>query len=309
MPRPQKPFFTRRRNDSKTFLFSINPASGLPRRICLDWQRRSFQDFPDALAQYRSPKNKSSADAGVIALIQHLNRELEAETSRHIPPENITVGDWAKKFIDIETSPRTGRNSSKNRPYSPGTLDTYKSYYDTHIKNDPLAKLLMSEVAEDDIMAFTNRLSVKKLKTGNIGGGSRTFAGTVIFLRMAFNEYRRKHKRWYNPFQDLDPPSLNSIPWDALPEDEFLKLFYPGVLQNTMELAVCACMFLSGLRRAEIAALKPDCLDWKTPKINVKYSWQRYNKANRVVGPTKSKKARDAPFDIILQESFKKLWE
>jgi hypothetical protein len=29
MPRPQKPFFTRRRNDSKTFLFSINPASGL----------------------------------------------------------------------------------------------------------------------------------------------------------------------------------------------------------------------------------------------------------------------------------------
>ena len=167
----------------------------------------------------------------------------------------------------------------------------------------------MSEVEEDDITAFTNRLSIKKLKTGTIAGGSRTFAGTVIFLRMVFREYQKKHKRWFNPFQDLDPPSLNSIPRDAMQEDEFLKLFYPGILQNTMELAVCACMFLSGLRRAEIAALKPDCLDWKTPKIMVKYSWQRYERNNRVLGPTKSKKVRDAPFDPILQEAIKKLWD
>jgi integrase len=67
-----------------------------------------------------------------------------------------------------------------------------------------------------------------------------------------------------------------------------------GILQDTLELAVCACMFLSGLRRAEIVVLKPDCLDWNTPKITVKYSWQRYDRKNRVLGPTKSKKAREA---------------
>ncbi|MDR1306918.1 MAG: hypothetical protein LBK74_05045, partial [Treponema sp.] len=82
MPRAQKPFFTRKRSDSKTFLFSINPASGLPRKVCLDWQRRSFQDFPDALAQYRNPKNKSAADAGVIALIRYLNQTLETDNTR-----------------------------------------------------------------------------------------------------------------------------------------------------------------------------------------------------------------------------------
>jgi integrase/recombinase XerD len=308
MPRPQKPFFTRRRNDSKTFLFSINPASGLPRKVCLDWQRRSFQDFPDTLAQYYNPKTKAAADAGVIALIQYLNRELEKNNVRRIPQENIMVGDWAKRFIDIETSPRTGRNASKNRPYSLGTIDTYKSYFNTHIKDDPFAGLLISEVDEDDVAALINRLSIKKLKTGDIMGGSRTFAGTIIFLRMVFEEYRKKHRHWYNPFQDLDPPSLNSVPRDALPEDEFLKLFNPGVLKDTMELAVCACMFLSGLRRAEIGALKPDCLDWITPKIMIKYSWQRYNTKNRILGPTKSKKVRDAPFDPILQDAIKKLW-
>jgi hypothetical protein len=183
-------------HDSTTFLFSINPASGLPRKVCLDWQRRSFQDFPNTLVQYRNPKNKSAADAGVIALIQRLNQDLEANNTRRIPPENVTVGDWAKKFTDIETSPRTGRNASRNRSCSLGTLDTYKTYYNTHIRNDPIAGMLMSEVDEDDVTTFTNRLSVKKLKNGAPMAGSRTFTGIVIFLRMVFREYRRKHKRW-----------------------------------------------------------------------------------------------------------------
>jgi hypothetical protein len=73
------------------------------------------------------------------------------------------------------------------------------------------------------------------------------------------HKYRKKNRRWFNPFQDLDAPLLNSVPRDSLPEDEFLKLFEPGVLKNTMELAVRACMFLSGLRRGEIATLTPDC--------------------------------------------------
>jgi hypothetical protein len=209
MPRTQKPFFTCKRNDSKTFLFSINyPASGLPRKVCLDWQRRSSQDFPDALAQYRNPKNKNAADVGVIALIYHLKQGLETDNARRIFLENITVGGWAQKFIGIETSLRTGRNASKNRPYSLGTLDTYKAYYNAHIKDDPFSGLLMSEVDEDGVTAFTNRLSIKKLKNGDPMVGSRAFAGTVIFLRMVFREYRRKNKRWINPFQDLDPPSL-----------------------------------------------------------------------------------------------------
>jgi integrase/recombinase XerD len=76
-----------------------------------------------------------------------------------------------------------------------------------------------------------------------------------------------------------------------------------------MELAVCACMFTSGLRRGEIAALKPECLDWNTPKITVKYNWQRYNKKVRVLSTTKSKKQREAPFDPILQAAIRKLWE
>jgi hypothetical protein len=73
-------------------MFSINTTSGLSRKLCIDWQRRSFQDFPDALAQYRNPKNKSAADAGVIALIRYLNQVSEAGNARNlIMPRNLGI--------------------------------------------------------------------------------------------------------------------------------------------------------------------------------------------------------------------------
>lgn len=84
----------------------------------------------------------------------------------------------------------------------------------------------------------------------------------------------------------------------------------PGVLKTAMERAVCAVMFLSGLRRSEIAALKPEDLVWHRddPKIKVRRSWQEFDHKERVLGPTKGKKERVAPFDTVLQVAVKKLW-
>jgi len=167
----------------------------------------------------------------------------------------------------------------------------------------------MLEVTEEDAIEFVTRLSVKKLDNGNLMSGSRTFAGVIIFVRMAFKTYQRKNRKWFNPFQNIDPPVYKSITRDALPEEEMLKLFYPGVLKRAMELAVCAAIFLSGLRRSEVAALKPEDLDWHTPKITVRRAWQNFDSINRVLGPPKGKKARIVPFDPVLQEAIKKLWE
>jgi integrase len=274
MPRPQKPFNTPKRRDSKTFQITINPASGLPRQICREWQRKSFQDFPDALAIYRNPKTKAAAEKGAFALIEYLKKNAEdGAIIRQVSAEKITVGEWVQKFTDMESSPRTSRNAARNRPYSPDTLDTYRTYFNCHIKGDPIANIKMADIEEDDLTAYINRLSIKEKKDGKILGGTRTFAGILILMRMAFTFYQKKHKRWFNPFLDLDAPKLNSGQRDALTEDEIVKFFEPGVLKDTMELAVCACMFLCGLRRAEIAALKPDALDWHTPKILAKRAW------------------------------------
>jgi integrase/recombinase XerD len=266
--------------------------------------------LPPELAIHSNPKTKAAADAGTIALIDYLKKKhREGNALSRASAEDITVGAWIEKFTAVETSPRTGINASKNRPYSPGTVNTYRCYFTNHIKGDPLCSLKMSEVEEDDALEFVTRLSVKKLENGNQMSGSRTFAGVIIFVRMAFKAYQRKNRKWLNPFQNVDPPSYKSITRDALPEDEILKLFYPGVLKRTMELAVCSAIFLSGLRRSEVAALKPEDLDWNTPKITVRRAWQNFDSVNRVLGPPKGKKARVVPFDPILQEAIKKLWD
>jgi integrase len=308
MSRPSKPFTTPRRGDSKTFQITINCSSGLPWKICQEWRRRSFQDFPEDLIRFRNPKTKAAAEAGAFALVEYLKKRLGEGTAQRIRFDDITVGAWIEKFTAMETSPRTGFNASRNRPYSPDTLQTYRGYYDTHIKEDSFTKLKMTEVEEEDVTEYITRLSLKELLNGQLCGGTRTFAGVIIFMRMAFREYQRKNHRWLNPFQYIDPPIINNKVRDALPEDEMVKLFVPGVLKDTLELAVCAVMFLSGLRRSEIFALKSEDLDWHTPKITIRRAWQNFDLKDKVLGPPKGKKVREAPFDPVLQEAIKKLW-
>ena len=99
MSKLKKPFVIARRNDAKTFYFTLNSTSGLSERICREWQRVSFQNLPNALAQYRNPKNKTMAEAGVYALIQYLKQEQETNDTKRIPTEDITVKAWIERSL------------------------------------------------------------------------------------------------------------------------------------------------------------------------------------------------------------------
>jgi len=310
MARIKEPFTVIRRTDSKSYRLTINPSCGLPQRVCDRWIRRSFQNLPAGLADHRNPKSKPAAKEAARTLIDYLKKVQEEEGSAQtVKFEDITVGAWVEKFTKLETSPQAGRNASKNRPYSIGTLMNYRDYYECHVMNDSFAAMKMAEIEEEDALLFGTRMSIKKLKNGRLMGGTRTYKGVLGFVRMAFNNYQKKNRKWINPFAHIDPPVHESEQRDALSEDEVVRLFEPGVLESTLELAICAAMFLSGLRRAEIFVLKPEDLDWKTPKITVRRAWQKFESRSRVMGPPKGKKERKAPFSPILQEAIKKLWE
>jgi integrase/recombinase XerD len=174
----------------------------------------------------------------------------------------------------------------------------------------------MNEVEEHDALLFIGRIAGHEIHAGNRKNtpgrklaGTRTFEAIIKFVRMCFHEYQKTHTGWLNPFIGIDPPKKVKGNRDAFTEDEVVSLFGPGVLQDTMETAVAAAMFLTGLRRGEIFALRPEDLDWRTPKILVRRAWQDFDRRNREMGPTKGKKERLAPFDSVLQEAIKKLWE
>jgi hypothetical protein len=278
------------RKDTETFQVSLNPFCGLPQRVLNEWKRRSFHAFPAEMAEYRSPKDGKKAKAAATALIIHLKKKLDEDGSaRRSSVEDITVGAWIQKFTELETSPRTGINAARNKPFSLNTLDGYKGFFKLHVKDDPICRLKMAEVEEEDVLEFITRLSVSKLKDGRPMVGTRKFAMVVSFVRMAFNAYQRKSKTSTNPFQYIEKPVFHRTVRNALTQDEVIKLFMPGVLTDTMDLAVCSVLFLSGLRRAEVSALRPEDLDWATPQIIVCRSWQRFNYKNKVLGPTKGK--------------------
>jgi integrase len=308
MPRPQRPYVVQRRSKSKSFLLTINPSSGLPERVCSLWERKSYQNFPQELAVYSMPKTKSAAESGALALISYLKKYSEVASTMRVPTEDVTVGAWIEKFTAIKTSPRTTVNASKNRPYSESTIEAYKSHYDCHIKNDPIASLKMLEIEEEDVLEYIARLSVKKKSDGESMGGTRIFSAVIAFMRITFNSYQSKARGWINPFQYIEKQRYYKKTRDALEEDEVIKLFAPGVLHDAMEVAVCAAMFLAGMRRAEIFALRAEDLDWHTPKITIRHAWQNFGLRKRKLGPPKGKRERIVPFDTVLQDAIKKLW-
>jgi len=178
--------------------------------------------------------------------------------------------------------------------------------------------LPMAEVETSDALAFINRMGRREL-----GGyyyknwdekpkmaGTESFVKLIKFVRMTFSEYAWQHQQWHNPFQYIKPPKdIEYQERDSLLDDEVLKLFEPGVLNDSMEVAVCAAMFLAGLRRGEVFALKPEDLNWQNQRITVCRAWQNFTYKSRVMGPTKSKRTRRLYFDKFLQGAIKKLWE
>jgi integrase len=125
----------------------------------------------------------------------------------------------------------------------------------------------MDETDQSHALAFMARIGNKQTKDGRDLAGTRTFEIIINFVRMAFREYEEENPNWRNPFNRIKAPRRKTEKHrDAIEGDEIMKLFISGVITGPLEKAVCAAMFLAGLRRSEIWGLKAGDLDWKTPQ-------------------------------------------
>ena len=306
MPRVQSRFKVYKRKDTKKYIVTINPASGLPEHICREWKRASFSKFPVELAHLREPSSKPAADNAVDALIVYLKNKLKTKTQF----EDIKIGEWLEKFTSLENNPRSARLIAAGVPYSPDTIAGYKQKFEQYLVNDPFMNNKISEAVEGDTLSFLGRLGYMKNKYGNPIAGTRTFELVVRFVHMAFHEYEEENHGWYNPFRNIKAPKRRKVVVrDALSEEEITDLFGPDVLTDPLQRAVCSAMFFAGLRRSEIFALRPEDLDWQTPRIKVVRAWKRFETSKREMGDPKWHKSRETIFPKQLQEAIKELWE
>jgi integrase len=310
MPKIKSPFHVYKRSDTKKFVVTLNPGSGLPGAVCNEWRRSSFANFPPALSHLREPKSKSAADNAAMALIEYLKKEAEQKQSFVSKPFHaVAVGAWLLKFTSLEDNPRSARLMAEGFPYSPDTIDGYAGKYARYLKEDPLMHIKMADVEESDILAFIGRLGNRKNKFESPIAGTRTFEITLRFVRMAFHEFQLEHRGWANPFVYIKPPrTRENAPPDAITGDELARLFFSGAFETPLQKAVCAAMFFAGLRRSEIFALRPEDLDWETPRIKVVHAWKRFSSKTRELGDPKWHKTRDTIFPEQLQQAIRELW-
>jgi len=308
MPKALSRFKTYRRPDTKKFILTITPVSGLPLSVCKEWNRASFSNLPLELAHLREPKSKSAADNAADLLIEYLKKQT---VKNKVNLKNISVGDWLSKFISLDDNPRGARLVAEGMPYSPDTIEIYRIRFNRYMKGDLFMENNMADVIEADVLAFIGRLGNKKIyRKETLVTGTRTFETLLSFLRMAFGVYEENNHGWFNPFRNIKAPKgRKAVKRDALTEDELTALFEPNVLTNPLQKAVCAAMFFAGLRRSEIFALQPDDLDWQTPRIKVRHAWKRFaSKKNRIIGDPKCHKFRETIFPEQLQTAIKELW-
>lgn len=310
MAKPLGAFSLKRRSKTnRSFILSINPASGLPLSTCMEWQRRSFSRLPPELSEFWKPRSENAARMGADALIDYLRKAngMSVAARRNTP---LAVGEWLARFTSLENNPREERLVSESSPYSPQTIKLYRSYFGRYVDGDPLLKEDIKSVDEHSVRAFIARVGRKKTKDGRSLAGTRAFEITVKFVRMAFREYWETDKNWQNPFDRMKPPKRTAgRRRDVLQEKEILKLFMPGVITDPLERGVAVAMFWAGLRRSEIFALKHEDLDWRTPKLNISRAWKCFGYAERTIGDPKWHKQREAPFPAEMQAAVKLLKE
>ena len=294
MPRVKERFKVYKRKDTKKYIVSLSPASGLPDRICKEWQRVSFSKFPVELAHLREPKTKPAAETAADALITFLKNQLSLGRLK-LHYEDVTIGEWLKRFISLENNPRSARLISDGTPYSTDTIEGYRQRYCQYLINDPFMLIKMAEADESDALSFNGRLGLMKNKKNESIAGTRTYELTSRFVRMAFHEYEEENHGWYNPFRNIKAPkSRKPKARGAITQDELANLFMPEVFTDPLQKAICAAMFYAGLRRSEIFALKPENLDWYTPRINITNAWKRFtSKKHKEIGDPKWHKIRD----------------
>jgi integrase len=264
------------------------------------------------MAAQRNPKTKTAAENAATARIHYLKTRLEAGAPA-VSTETVKVGPWLERFISLDDNPRAARIMGEGSPYSVETIELYRLKYARYIKGDPFCKLKMAEAEQSHALAFMTRLGLRGKDARHGGGtiaGTQTYEIVLKFVRMAFREYGRTHEAWWNPFDRIDPPKVRrERSRDILEDWEIKKLLTPGVIKDPLDRALAAAMFLAGMRRGEILGLKPEDLDWRTPRIIIRRAWQRYGDPKaRSLGDPKCHKTREVPFSRQLQEAVRDLW-
>ncbi len=198
--------------------------------------------------------------------------------------EQLTLGRYAEKFTQYNTSPRVRRILSENRTIGEAYVKVQGSYITKYILTDPIAKKQLCEVRPGDIIDFRTRIAPR------VSYQTNTANKVLNAIKVIFSEARLRGDIPSDPTIGIGPihyqPTIRSI----LTLDEMRSLFSdPGRFPSTLAYQVYRFAAYTGMRRSEVLALHWDQL--KESILTVDRAW----KSRTEIGPPKSGKSRRIP--------------
>ncbi|MDR0524681.1 MAG: site-specific integrase, partial [Spirochaetaceae bacterium] len=268
MPRLPKPYILLRRKDAKTFQIILNTTSGLSAEVCRKWQRVSFQNFPDALAQYRDPKTKRAAEIGAVALIQYLKNQPEPNfivSARSQPATDILLVQYAAHFWTPNSSYVREKTLVKGKPLSAVYIKTNREHITRHIepfppfRDIPISNLTPGLI-RDWMVWMTER-----------GASGRLINAVLQALRVAVKDLSDRGDLDFDPFRRIKPAQESPKEKGILVADEVSRLIRAPIQSPARRLAVLLGA-LCGMRRGEGRGLQWD--EIRDGYINICQNWQ-----------------------------------
>jgi hypothetical protein len=252
MPRLSKPYILLRRKDSKTFQIILNPTSGLSAEVCRKWQRVSFQNFPDALAQYRDPKTKRAAEIGAVALIQYLKNQPEPNfiiSARSQPVSDIPLVQYAANFWTPNSPYVREKTLVKGKPLSAAYIKLNHDDIIRHIEPfPPFRDLRVSGLTPGLIRDWMVWMAER-------GASGRRINSVLQALRVAVKDLSDREDLDFDPFRRVKSAQESPREKGVLTAEEVSRLIHAPVKGPAGRLAVLLGV-LCGMRRGEVRGLQ-----------------------------------------------------
>ncbi|MDR2518494.1 MAG: site-specific integrase [Spirochaetaceae bacterium] len=264
MPKIPKPYIVEKRAGYATYRLSISISSGLPRRVCAEWRRKSFKNFPDELGMYRCPRNKGEAERAALALIQHLKKQLEQPDPAAAGPLRQYLAEYVAGFWTQDSRYAKERALVKKKPLSAAYIKLNRDDVARHIAPfPPFQNLRVQGLKPGIIREWMIYLAEKGLS-------GRRINSVLGAMRVAVRDIAAVEDLDWDPFKKIKNAPEVLKEKGVLTADEVSRVADGPVQNPASRLAVLLGVFC-GMRRGEARGLQWE--DIKDGVIHLCHNW------------------------------------
>ena len=151
----------------------------------------------------------------------------------------------------------------KGKPYKPSTCRSYTQAINAYLKDDPLARIAVSEVRRADVQDYADKLRAT-------GAAPSTVRNAIDPLRVIFRRARQRDEIAVDPTKGLELPSTETKRDRIASPNEGARLVEALPVNDQ---PLWATAMYAGLRRGELRALPWSCVDFDAGVIRVEWGW------------------------------------